>query len=196
MTTRITAKNIDIGASLRAYVDDRIQELSEKYMGTPLSGHVTIEKVRNNFVTACNIQLRTGLVLQASGEAGDAYASSEAAFEKLEKRVRRYKRRLKDHHHHGSGSKSLDLNATDYVVRSTDEDSADESPQNDPPLIVAETRMTVREIAVSEAVMQLELADAPIVVFRNAGHGRLNVVYRRDDGHVGWIDPAEPASSS
>jgi len=195
MSIRITAKNIDIGESLRGYVDDRVHELSEKYMGTPLAGHVTVEKVRTNFVTACNIQLRTGLMLQARGEAGDAYASAEAAFEKLEKRIRRYKRRLKDHHH-GAADEAPSLGATDYVVQSNEDDDADEVPANDPPLIIAETRTTVREIAVSEAVMQLDLADAPIVVFRNAGHGRLNVVYRREDGHVGWIDPADAASPS
>jgi ribosomal subunit interface protein len=195
MTIRITAKNLDIGAALRSYIDDRVNELSEKYMGTPLSGHVVIEKVRTNFVTGCNIQLRTGLMLQARGEAGDAYASAEVAFEKLEKRIRRYKRRLKSHHHSGDGPALGEPNATDYVVRSTDDEASEATPENDPPLIVAETQMTVRNIAVSEAVMQLELADAPVVVFHNAGHGRLNVVYRREDGNVGWIDPAQPTSS-
>ncbi len=195
MSIRITAKNLDIGQSLRDYVDDRVHELSEKYMGAPLAGHVTVEKVRTNFVTGCNIQLRTGLILQARGEAADAYASAEAAFEKLEKRIRRYKRRLKDHHH-GQNSEVPEPNATDYVVQGADDDAAEDVPENDPPLIIAETRMTVREIAVSEAVMQLDLADAPIVVFRNAGHGRLNVVYRREDGHVGWIDPTDATALS
>lgn len=195
MSIRITAKNLDIGQSLRDYVEDRVHELSEKYMGAPLSGHVTVEKVRTNFVTGCNIQLRTGLILQARGEAADAYASAEKAFEKLEKRIRRYKRRLKDHHH-GSNSDAPEPNATDYVVQGSDEAEVEDVPENDPPLIIAETRMTVREIAVSEAVMQLDLADAPIVVFRNAGHGRLNVVYRREDGHVGWIDPTDTAAAS
>ncbi|MGI9407206.1 MAG: ribosome hibernation-promoting factor, HPF/YfiA family [Hyphomicrobiaceae bacterium] len=194
MTIRITAKNIDIGDSLRGYVDDRVNELSEKYMGTPLTGHVTIEKVRNTFVTGCNIQLRTGLVLQARGEAGDAYASAETAFEKLEKRIRRYKRRLKDHHQAATAA-AQEANAMDYVVQATDEDGEDIGPDGEAPLIIAETKMTVREIPVSEAVMQLDLAETPLVVFRNAGHGRLNVVYRREDGHIGWIDPAEYAAS-
>ncbi|MEO0619634.1 MAG: ribosome-associated translation inhibitor RaiA [Pseudomonadota bacterium] len=194
MNIRITAKNLDIGESLRAYVDDRVQELSEKYMGAPLSGSVTVEKIRNMFVTGCNIQLRTGLMLQASGQAAEAYASAEAAFERLEKRIRRYKRRLKDHH--GPGGDALEPNAVDYVVQNEDEDDTGAGAEDSAPLIIAESQQTVREISVSEAVMQLNLTDAPIVVFRNAGHGRLNVVYRREDGHVGWFDPSDGTNPS
>ncbi|MEL6288829.1 MAG: ribosome-associated translation inhibitor RaiA [Pseudomonadota bacterium] len=191
MSIRITAKNLDIGDSLRGYVDDRVHELSEKYMGAPLTGHVTVEKVRGHFVTGCNIQLRTGLTMQAKGEAADAYASAENAFERLEKRIRRYARRLKDHH--GAAGDVPAPNAIDYVVEDREDDETEVDA--DAPLIVAEAETVVREISVSEAVMQLNLADAPIVVFRNARHGRVNVVYRREDGNVGWVDPSEPTAA-
>lgn len=189
MGIQITGKNIEAGAAFQTYVTDRITEVLEKYVGPELSGHVRIEKERSNFRTNCHIQLKSGLVMQSQGEAPDAYASAEAAFERLEKRVRRYKRRLKNHHHGQTGQRAgaYDTLAADYVVQSgeTEETDAD-SPA---PIIIAEAERRYGEMPVSEAVMQLDLADDPVIVFRNAAHGGLNIVYRRQDGNIGWIDP-------
>ena len=126
MSIQVTGKNIEAGEAFQNYVTDRVTEVLEKYVGTQLSGHVRIEKERNSFRTNCHIQLPTGLVMQSQGEAADAYASAEVAFERLEKRVRRYKRRLKNHHHGKNRQKgAYNASAADYVVQSGDSEGSD-----------------------------------------------------------------------
>ena len=188
MSIQVTGKHIEVGEAFQQFVNERVSQVLEKYVGSELSGHVRIEKERNNFRTNCHIQLKTGLIMQSQGEAGDAYASAEVAFEHLEKRVRRYKRRLKNHHHGKTSQETaLDNLASDYVVQSGENDNTGEdSPA---PVIISENERRYGEMAVSEAVMQLDLADDPVIVFRNAAHGGLNIVYRRKDGNIGWIDP-------
>ena len=188
MSIQVTGKHIEVGEAFQQFVNERVSQVIEKYVGSELSGHVRIEKERNNFRTNCHIQLKTGLVLQSQGEAGDAYASAEVAFEHLEKRVRRYKRRLKNHHHGKTSQKTaMDNLASDYVVRPGENEAVGED--NPAPVIISENERRYGEMPVSEAVMQLDLADDPVVVFRNAAHGGLNIVYRRKDGNIGWIDP-------
>lgn len=184
MTTQITGKNLDIGESLRAHIAARIDEISGKYGGGTVSGHVVVEKLRGAFVTRCSLHHRSGMMLQSEGDAADPYQSAEAAFERLEKRLRRHKRRLRDHH--GSARNGDASPATDYTIADTAEEDA---PEGHTPVTIAETSSPVRLLSVSEAVMTLDLADAPVVVFRNAGHGGINVVYRRQDGNIGWVDP-------
>jgi cellulase/cellobiase CelA1 len=133
--------------------------------------------------------------LEAQGEAGDAYSAADVALERLEKRVRRYKRRLKNHHHGISGySRAGESSATDYVVRVDEEANETDDREEDAPLIVAESERVVREMTVSEAVMHLDLTEDAFLVFRNAGHGGINIVYRRTDGNIGWIDPQSGTS--
>lgn len=194
MALQVTGKNIDVGEALRTYVENRVKNTLEKFSGQSPSGHVRIEKNRGSFVTACTIQLQSGLSLEASGEAPDAYASADQALERLEKRLRRYKRRLKNRHGPAE-RKPADVLAPYYVIQS-EEDEAPE-PEDDNPVIVAETQTAINELSVSDAVMQLDLAERPLLVFHNASHGRINIVYRRDDGNIGWIDPGgdlSPAS--
>ncbi|MEZ5922954.1 MAG: ribosome-associated translation inhibitor RaiA [Hyphomicrobiaceae bacterium] len=187
MTTQITGKNLDIGESLRSHIASRIEEIGGKYGGGTVSGHVVVEKLRNQFVTRCSLHHRSGMILQSEAEAGEPYQSAEAAFERLEKRLRRYKRRLRDHHAADSAKAAEAMPAMDYTI----EESAavDDAPDGHTPVTIAEVSMPVRRLSVSEAVMALDLADAPVVVFRNAGHGGINVVYRRRDGNIGWVDP-------
>ncbi len=189
MTLQVTGKNLDIGEALRSYVSDRIETTVDKYTGQTPSGHVRIEKAHGAFLTGCTIQLRSGLSLEARGEAHDAYASFDQSLERLEKRLRRHKRRL-NKRRGPSGKKPSDSQAPYYVIQSS-EDEADEL-EGDNPVVVAETQTIIRELSVSDAVMQLDLAERPLLVFQNASHGRINVVYRRDDGNVGWIDPGGP----
>lgn len=187
MTLQVTGKNLDVGETLRSYVVGKVEQTLDKYIGPSLSGHVRVEKNRGTFRTDCSIQLRSGLVLQSHGEAGEPYASADLAVERLDKRLRRYKRRLKSHHG-GTAAAAAQMQAPDYVIRAGEEEEAEE-PEGDNPVIIAETQMVISELAVRDAVMQMDLCDAPFVVFRNAGHGRINVVYRRPDGNIGWIDP-------
>ncbi len=185
MTTQITGKNLDIGESLRAHIAARIDEISAKYGGGTVSGHVVVEKLRSSFVTRCSLHHRSGMMLQSEADAADPYQSAEAAFERLEKRLRRHKRRLRDHH--GAARNGETSPATDYTISETAD--VDDAPEGHTPVTIAETSAPVRRLSVSEAVMTLDLADAPVVVFRHAGHGGINVVYRRPDGNIGWVDP-------
>jgi len=185
----VTGKNIGAGEAFQIYVTDKISDVLDKYIGPELSGHVRVEKSKIGFRTDCSLRLRTGLLVEAHGEGVDAYASADAAIERLDKRVRRYKRRLKDHHH-GAGAADIAERATglnEYVVQVEDEETVEKVA--DSPVIIAEQATFLQEMTVGEAVMQLDLTDKAFLLFRNAAHGRLSVVHRRSDGHVGWIDP-------
>ena len=186
MTIQVTGKNLDVGEALRSYVQERVVHTVEKFMGREPSGHVRIEKEHGEFRTNCTIHLWQGMSLEAHGIAADAYQSADRACERLEKRVRRYKRRLK--RHGGGETPRKQTPATDYVIQASQE--GQEERDEDNPVIIAEAESPLHEMAVSDAVMQMDLSDRPFVVFRNASHGEINVVYRRDDGNIGWIDPA------
>jgi ribosomal subunit interface protein len=186
MALQVTGKNLDVGEALRTYVENRVENTLEKFAGQSPSGHVRIEKTRGSFLTGCTIQLQSGLSLEARGEAPDAYASADQALDRLEKRLRRYKRRLKKRNG-PTERKPADIQAPYYVIQSMEDEAAE--PEDDNPVIVAETQTAIHELSVSDAVMQLDLAERPLLVFQNASLGRINVVYRRDDGNIGWIDP-------
>lgn len=186
MALQVTGKNLDIGEALRTYLEDRVETTLDKYAGRSMSGHIRIEKANKAFLTGCTIQFNSGLSLEAHGEAGDAYASADQALERLEKRLRRYKRRLKKRHG-PTEKKPAEIEAPYYVIQQAEDEAIESGDEN--PVIVAETQTVIREFSVSDAVMQLDLADRPLLVFRNAGNGRINVVYRRNDGNIGWIDP-------
>jgi ribosomal subunit interface protein len=187
MAIQITGKNLDLGSSLRGYVTDRLEKAFDKYGTDGLSGHILVEKEHGQFMTQCSVHLRSGLSLQSEGSAGEAYASVDEAMDRLEKRLRRYKRRLKKHH--GTDrSDGADLAAVDYTIRQ-DEEADSEEEHELAPAIIAETQMAIRELSVGDAVMEMDLADKAFVVFMNASNGRMNVVYRRGDGNIGWIDP-------
>jgi hypothetical protein len=144
-----------------------------------------VEKEHGEFRTDCTIHLWQGMSLEAHGIAADAYHSADLACDRLEKRVRRYKRRVK---RHGGQSARKETPAASYVLQAR-RDGQEESDE-DNPIIIAEAETVVHEMAVSDAVMQMDLSDQPFVLFRNASSGEINVVYRRDDGNIGWIDPA------
>ena len=191
MTIQVTGKNVDAGEAYKTYVLGKISTVLEKYIGPEISGHVRLEKERAGFRTNCSIRLKTGLQVEAHGDGGDAYGSADAAVERLEKRVRRYKRRLKSHHNgRDNDGFGLELPARDYTVQMSHADEEEAEAVNDQhPIIIAEAESGIRAMTVSEAVMQLDLSESHFLVFRNAAHEGLNVVYRRPDGHVGWIDP-------
>lgn len=188
MTINISGKNLDLGESLREYVLDKISEASEKYFAGPVTGKAVIEKTRGIFVTSCSLHLHSGLNVQTSSQAGDAYASVDDAVEKLEKQLRRYKRRLKSHHHTPLPDAIPGVAAMDYTI-GTPEDDADHGDSERAAPVIAETETTVPSLAVSDAVMQMDVSGQPFLIFRNAKHDRINVVYRRADGNIGWIDP-------
>jgi ribosome hibernation promoting factor len=190
MPFRVSGKNIDIGEALRVRVSARIAEATGKYFDGGFSGHVTIGKEGFGFRTECVIHLDSGIVLEAEAIAADAYASAEQAALRIEKRLRRYKRRLKDHQAARSDDHARDqaFDAQSYVI-SAPEHESDEEVTEWNPVIIAESTTTLKRLSVREAVMELDMRGTAVVVFRHAGHGRVNLVYRRADGHIGWIDP-------
>lgn len=189
---------MDLGDALRTRIETGLEAAVKKYFDREFDGHVTVSPNGHETEIDCNIHLPSGIILQSTGKASDPYAALDEALAKLEKRVRRYKRRLKDHHKNGRDPFPSEP-ASSFVLRSTPEeedDPAETGEDGEAPVIVAETASRIRTMTVSEAVLQLELADSPALMFRNAKHAGLNMVYRRTDGHIGWVDPAADSATS
>jgi ribosomal subunit interface protein len=185
MGLRISGKNIDIGESLRSRVEERIALGVGKYFDGGYDAGVTVEREGSGFRSDCTIHLDTGIVLRGEGRNQDAYQSFDAAAERIEKRLRRYKRKLKDHK---GAPRGETIAAATYVIAAPDEEL--EAAVDDKPVVIAEEVTNLATMSVGLAVMAMDLADAPVMVFRHAVHGGINVVYRRRDGNIGWIDPA------
>lgn len=187
MRYQITGKQIDIGEALQTHVQTELDEVFSKIAGRPTDANVIFSKSGHEHVCEAVVHLSTGLTAQAKGHDTEIYAAFNSASEKMEKQLRRYKRRLKDHHKERSQPVELS-DAGSYILASNSE-SDEQEPEGVSSMIVAEMETKIPEISVGEAVMQMEIANAPVLVFRNEGHSGINVVYRRDDGNIGWIDP-------
>jgi ribosomal subunit interface protein len=186
MQVQISGKNVDVGDSLRRHITDRLEQNVAKYFDGSADGHVTVAREGSEFRVECTVHLSSGIVLQARGQTGDAYVGFDQAADRLEKRLRRYKRRLKDYHAKGN-QRIPEFDASRYVIASAAEEGPEPADLN--PVIIAEDTTRIQQLSVGEAVMQLDVSEAPFLFFRNVSHGGLNVVYRRDDGNLGWIDP-------
>lgn len=191
MNYQITGKQIDIGESLQAHVENELGAVMEKYAERPMDAQVVFSKVAHEYVCEAVVRLSTGLTAQASASATEIYAAFDECAEKMEKQLRRYKRRLKDHHKDRANPVES-LSGASYILAAED-GQGDAEPESLQPIIVAEMATTIPTISVGEAVMQMELADAPVLVFRNEKSNGVNVVYRREDGNIGWIDPEQSA---
>jgi ribosomal subunit interface protein len=186
MTLRVSGKNMDVGEALRSKAEGQFDGVIKKYFDGGYTGHLTLEHEGSGYRADCMVHLDSGVVLQGSSYGGDAISAYSLLTETIDKRLRRYNRRLKQHRHHASGVD--DDTAQSYVLASPLDD--DELADDYSPPVIAETTKNLRQMSVEEAVMELDLTQAEIVMFRHAGHGGLNVVYRRADGNIGWIDPA------
>jgi len=191
MSLRISGKHMDIGEAFRTRIDGRIGEVMEKYFDGGFSGRVTVEKSRGRFVADCTLHLDTGAVLQATGEAQEAQLAFDVAADRIEKRLRRYKRKLKSHSAGQAGNGALEAT---YRIMAPVDDGEDEVPEDFAPTIVAESRLPLKSMTVASAVIELDMKDSPVFVFRNAGSNTVNIVYRRPDGNIGWIDPSSAAN--
>ena len=187
MRYQISGKQIDIGEALQTHVKNELGGIVDKYAERPTDAHVIFSKSASEFVCETIVHLSTGLTTQAKAKAHEIYAAFDSCCDKLEKQLRRYKRRLKDHHRDRAEPVEI-MGASSYILASEGEDQESE-PESLQPIIVAEMETKIPSLTVGEAVMQMELAGVPVLVFRNEGKDGLNVVYRRDDGNIGWIDP-------
>ncbi|WP_298260936.1 ribosome-associated translation inhibitor RaiA [Bradyrhizobium sp.] len=190
MSLRISGKSISIGEALRGRLSDRTDEVLRKYFDGNYSGHITLSKDGSGFRTDCALHLDSGITLEADSNAADAYASADQALLMIEKRLRRYKSRLKDRSArkaHAASEALATLDAPSYVIEAPGE--SDEEVAGYSPVIIAEATTSLKRLSVSEAVMELDLTGAACLVFQHGSSGRVNIIYRRADGHVGWIDP-------
>lgn len=185
MRIQVNGKHLDVGESLTGHVETRIADVVSKYAGRPLEAIVTFSKDRHEFISDASVHLSTGLTAKAQSRAADVYDSFEKCLERMDKQLRRYKRRLKDHHK----QRQDPVEAIEAMYSIIDSGSEDEEPETLQPIIVADMPTEVKSLSVGEAVMQMELNDTPVLVFRNESHGGINVVYQRKDGNIGWVDP-------
>jgi len=195
MTVRVSGKSISVGEALRQRVSERTDEMLRKYFDGNYSGHITIGKDGFGFRTDCALHLDSGIMLEAESNAVDAYASADQALLMIEKRLRRYKSRLKDRSvrkaHAASralaGMSIQGLDAPSYILEAPAE--GDDEVTGYSPVIIAEATTSLKLLSVSEAVMELDLTGAACLVFQHGSSGRVNIIYRRPDGNIGWVDP-------
>ncbi|MBV9459595.1 MAG: ribosome-associated translation inhibitor RaiA [Bradyrhizobium sp.] len=195
MTLRISGKSISVGEALRDRVSERTDEVLRKYFDGNYSGHITLSKDGFGFRTDCSLHLDSGVTLEAESNATDAYASADAALLMIEKRLRRYKSRLKDRSARKAAAAAAALSEIDGIVLDAPSYVIEAPADNDEvttgynPVIIAEASTAMKRLSVSEAVMELDLTGAACLVFQHGSSGRVNIIYRRSDGNIGWVDP-------
>jgi ribosomal subunit interface protein len=193
MRVQVAGRQIEVGEALKGKITEELTQGITKYFSSrPADAVVTVSRHGAFFEVDCTVHLDSGIRLHAEGQGGDAHAAFANALDKIEKRVRRYKRRLKSHNTYQKSSLPAETAAA-YVLAPTPEDDAEDAPSAESadagPLVIAETKVKIPTMPVSMAVLQLGLAEGPALLFRNAAHGGLNLVYRRADGNIGWVDP-------
>lgn len=185
MDIRVSGHQIDTGAALRDQVDDRLSGIADKYFARAISAQVTFGKGPYDHSFTCDIvaHVPQGVVLKSSGAAADAHAAFDQAADRVETQLRRYKRRLKDRHAQTAHAEEIDAGYTVFAPPPEEEEADDHPP------VVAETRVDIPSASVSDAVMLLDLRNTNALLFRNSGTGAFNMVYRRGDGTIGWVEP-------
>ena len=201
MHIQVVSKGIDVSGALREQILERVEDGVAKYFNRPGEAYVSVSREGAGFRVECSVHLPSGVMLQAHGDAADAYKAAENMMERLEKRLRRYKRKLKNHHNDNKAelpAESLPIvvlkGMRDTHVDDDDDDDEDDThgaPSNGAPepIVIAEQVGEVRTLTVGMASLELDAADSPFLLFRNAANGGLNIVYRRPDGHIGWLNP-------
>ena len=195
MQLTVTGKQTEIGAALRHHVEASLGAILGKYFKTAIEAHAVVSKEAHLSCAEISIHIGRGIVVNAHAAASDAYAAFDAAAERLAKQLRRYKRRLRDHHAKGREPAGASERAMDYVLAPIGDDEGAEGAEaetdgvNGAPAVIAEMITELPSLTVGEAAMRMDLAEAPMLLFRNRSHGELNLVYRRADGNIGWVDP-------
>ena len=211
MQLSVTGKQTEIGEALRRHVEGSLGSILDKYFKTAIEAHVIVSKEAHLSRAEISIHIGRGIVVNARASAPDAYLAFDAAAERLAKQLRRYKRRLRDHHAKAREPAGASERATDYVLapigeeegeaaetegNEAERENAETGNPNGAPAVIAEMSTELPSLTVGEAAMRMDLAEAPVLLFRNRSHGELNLVYRRTDGNIGWIDPELDAARS
>lgn len=196
MQFTVTGKQMDVGDSLRRHIEQNVDRSVGKYFGSGIEAHAVLQREAHLFCCDLSVHIGRGILMQAKEKDADPYLAADRAAERIAKRMRRYKRRLRDHHQNGADRKVQNAMQANYAILAAEPETPDDiaepdgiDPEGGQPVVVAEMTTEIPTLTVGEAVMRLDLADRPALMFRNSGHGGLNVVYRRDDGNIGWIDP-------
>lgn len=196
MQISINGKQMDLGDALRGHITDKIEDLNEKYFNHATDATITLSPEGSAF-TKTHISIRVGkdISVMADAQSADPYASFDSAAEKAAKQLRRYKKRLRDHHERLEETNVIP--AQNYVLEQEPEAADDNhnEPDKHEPVVVADMIMNIQTMSVSEAVMRLNLSGENALMFKNAQHDGLNMIYRRSDGNVGWVDPQGNESS-
>jgi len=193
MEITVSGKQVDLSDALRTRVWDHLDVIASKYFDHALEAHVTFSRARSCFTCDINVHAGRGLTLRGEGEAADANTAFDDAAEHIAKRLRRYRRRVNEHAR-DSANRDRPEAARQYTLRQDDAADAGGANGEAHATVIAEQATEISRLSVSEAVMRMDLADQPVLMFRNSTSGELNVVYRRTDGNIGWIDPAAPAT--
>jgi ribosomal subunit interface protein len=197
MQLSVQGKQLDVGDALRDHIDDRLRRTLDKYFGDALEVNVTVSREAHRYKTVIAAHVGRGIHMEAHGEAEEPYPAFDLACDHLAKRLRRHKRRIRHHHKEGAGDIETQPAQQYILAAGLDEDDSGEPEVedlgdhggDDQPVIVAEMSTQILTLTVSEAVMQMDLANLAALMFRNPAHGGLNMIYRRPDGNIGWIDP-------
>ncbi len=190
MKITVNGKQMDVGDALKAHAEGHLSDIVTKYFDKAMEAGVVLTKQGHHFSAEISVHPLGGVIVHGRGSNDDAYAAFDQAAARIDKQLRRYHRRLTDHHRNMQAQETL--RAQQYVVQA--EPDHEELPEGGEPTIIAEMPTNIPTLSVSEAVMRMDLADAPVQMFRDGGSGRLNVVYRREDGNIGWIDPHDADS--
>jgi ribosomal subunit interface protein len=187
METLIKGKHVDVGDALRGHAKDQLEISVKKYFENALNSTVVFSKEGPGFRADITVHAERGMVMQGGADGNDAYVAFEGALERISKQLRRYKRRIRSHHQNGPSDDEIVM--AQYSILASE--GEDELPEMGGPTIVAEMPHRISTLTVSQAVMHMDLAQVPVMMFRNRAHGGMNVVYRREDGNIGWIDPSD-----
>jgi ribosomal subunit interface protein len=186
MNVTVKGKQIDVGDALRTYVNDNLGHIVKKYFPNSIDGQVVFARDAHTITTDIQLNVGRGLVVQSHGAAAEPYPSFDDSLEKISRQLQRYKKRLEDEHHRKEAVDEAIQHASSYVLNTKDDSHITEAQ----PLVIAEMQTSILSLSVSEAVMHLDLSNVPALLFKNRGNGAINMVYRRPDGNIGWVDPA------
>lgn len=190
MQVLIQGKHLDIGDAFRGYIEDKLTETCTKYFNHSIQGDVHLIKDSHHHLYRSDITVAVGngIVLKATAEEHEPYPAFDKATSKLANQLKKYKNRLRDHHQRLSTSEAVRQPANEYTLQAEEHNDNQQAEGSDDPLIIAELPTVIEELTVSDAVMRLDLGALPALLFKNAGHGGFNMVYRRADGQIGWVD--------